>query len=166
MRQNNIEKILEIFYEYPDKEFTVRELSKLTGIPRATAHRILFNLKKDELINEDNKANTNLFFKIKKTNYFIEKIIKSELIDELVEKLNPSCIILFGSIRKGDSVRESDVDIFIETTVKKHIELNKFEKKINHPIQLLIDSDINNLSKEMLNNIINGIKIFGSFRIK
>ena len=50
-------------------------------------------------------------FKIKKINYFIERIVASGLIDFLVENLNPSCVILFGSIRKGESVRESDIDL-------------------------------------------------------
>ena len=52
-------------------------------------------------------------------NYFMEEIVKSGLVDYLIENLNPSCIILFGSIRKGDSVGESDIDIFVESFVKK-----------------------------------------------
>lgn len=157
---------MEIFYEYPNREFTIREISKLTNIPRATTHKTLLDLKKNRLITDNNKAESSLLFKTKKINYFIQKIIESGLINELTEKLNPSCIVLFGSIRKGDSVMESDIDLFIETAVKKQINLNKFEKKLKHPIQLFVESDINNLSKEMLNNVINGIKIFGSFRIK
>ncbi len=159
-------KILEIFFEYPDRKFTVRELSKMTRIPRASVHNYLFQLKKQRLVTKDNQSATNLLFKAKKTHYFIEKIIESGLVDFLVKNLNPSCIILFGSIRKGDSVKESDIDIFVESPIKKELILKDFEKKLNHKIQLFVKSNIQVLNPNLFNNIINGIKLYGSFNIK
>jgi predicted nucleotidyltransferase len=73
---------------------------------------------------------------------------------------------LFGSLRKGDSVKDSDIDIFIESSVKKNIELKKFEKKLNHNIQLFIENKINDLPNHLFNNVVNGIKLYGSFKIK
>lgn len=166
MGQNNKEKILETFFEYPEKEFTVRELSKLTRIPRSTVHKLLIELKKNNLITKNNKAQDSLYFKAKKTNYFIEKIILSKLIEEIIDKLSPSCIILFGSIRKGESIKDSDIDLFIETSIKKEISLKKYEKILKHKIQIHIETDINNLQPNLFNNVVNGIKLFGSFKIK
>jgi len=111
-------------------------------------------------------AQTNPVFENKKINYFAEKILTSGLVDELVTKLSPSCIILFGSIRKGDSVKESDIDLFVESPVKKEVNLKKFERKLKHKIQLFIESDINNLQPNLFNNVVNGIKIYGSFKVK
>lgn len=165
MRQNQKEKILELFFEYPDKRFSIREIAKLTKIPRATVHKKILELKKQKVI-IDNQADDNLMFKTRKINYFVEKIAASGLIDEFVSKLNPSCIILFGSIRKGDSVKESDIDLFVESSVKKSIVLSKFEKKLKHKIQVFVESDINKLQPNLFNNVINGIKLFGSFKIK
>ncbi len=166
MGQNNKRKVLELFYEYPDKKFTVRKISIKTRIPRSTVHKILLQLKKEEMINKDNSAKNNLKFRIKKTNHFIEKIVDSGLIKEIITMLNPSCIILFGSIRKGDSMKESDIDLFIESSMKKQPNLRKFEKKLGHKIQVFIKADVNKLHANLFNNVINGIKIYGSFKIK
>ena len=166
MGQNKTNKILEIFYENPNKEFTIRDISKLTKIPRATVHKYLIKLKKQKLITKNNKPENNLLFKTKKINYFIEKIVNSGIIDEIVNKLNPSCIILFGSIRKGDSVKESDIDLFIEYTIEKNIPLKKYEKKLKHNIQLFKETNIKNLPRELFNNVVNGIKLVGYLKIK
>lgn len=166
MRQNNETKILELFYENPNRRFTLREISKITKIPRATVHRVVNSLKKQNLIEKGNKAHEDLLFKTKKINFFIEKIVSSGLVEEIVNKLNPSCIILFGSFRKGESIRESDIDLFVESQVKKEINLASFEKKFGHKIQMFIEPDINKIQKNLLNNILNGIKLYGSFSIK
>lgn len=166
MGQKRENQILELFYESPNQRFTIREISKITKIPRATAHRIIESLKEQELINKENLANENLLFKTKKINFFIERIVSSGLIEELINKLNPSCIILFGSIRKGESIKESDIDLFIESQIKREANLSKFEKELKHKIQLFVESDINKLQKNLFNNVINGIKIYGSLNLK
>ena len=166
MKLENKEKILEVFYENPAKSFTVREISKLTKVPRATVHKKLVDLKKRGLVDKENRAGDGLLFKTKKINFFIEKIIASGLIDEIVEKMNPSCIILFGSIRKGDSVKESDIDLFVESFVKEENDLSKYEKELGHEIQLHIRSDMHKLQENLFNNVVNGIKLYGSFKIK
>lgn len=171
MGQNNIqkitkkEKILELFYEFPNRKFTIREISNLTKIPRASAHKYFDELKKEKLIVKD-IASTSFLFKIKKINHFIEKIVLSGLIDDLINRLNPSCIIIFGSVRKGDSVKESDIDIFIESSIKKNIDLKKYEENLEHKIQLFIESNMNKLQPHLFNNVVNGIKLYGSFKIK
>ncbi|OIO43441.1 hypothetical protein COU56_00455 [Candidatus Pacearchaeota archaeon CG10_big_fil_rev_8_21_14_0_10_31_9] len=166
MRQDIKNKILEIFYEYPDKEFTIREVAKLTSVPRATVHKELVKLKKQKLITKDNLAETNLIFKTKKINYYTEEIVKCGLIDKIISELNPSCIILFGSIRKGDSVKDSDIDLFIESPLKKELNVREFERKLKHKIQIFVEHDISKLNEELFNNVVNGIKLFGSFKIK
>lgn len=166
MGQNKENQILELFYEKPNQRFTIREIAKITKIPRTTAHRNVESLKKQGLINKENSANENLLFKTKKINLFIEKIVSSGLAEELINKLNPSCIILFGSFRKGESIKESDIDLFVESQIKKEVNLSKFEKKLGHKIQLFVEPNINKIQKNLFNNIINGIKIYGSFNVK
>ena len=113
-----MDKILELFFEFPNQSFTIREIAKMTKMPKSTAHNYLAKLKSEGLVAKDNQASNTKFFKIKKINNFIEKIYASGLIEHLNKTFVPSCIILFGSFRKGDSVKESDIDIFIETTKK------------------------------------------------
>jgi len=163
---DKINKIMEVLYEKPEKRFTVREIAMESKVPRATVHVILSDLKKKGLIMDDNSVKDSFLFRIKKINYFIEKLAESGLLEEIVEKLNPGCIILFGSIRKGDSVKDSDIDLFVESFVKKKIKLDKFEKYMGHKIQLFVESNVNNLNKTLFNNVVNGIKLYGSFRVK
>jgi len=166
LKSEKLNAILELFYENPGKKFSVREIERLTKIPKASVHNYLIILKRQGMVTKDNKAESNLFFKTKKTNYFTEKIIKCGLVDELIKNLNPSCIILFGSIRKGDSEKGSDIDIFVESFVNKDIHLRKYERKLKHKIQFFIESDINKLNNNLFNNVINGIKIFGGLKLK
>lgn len=163
----NIEnKILSFFYEYPNDSFTIRKISKSIDIPKATVHKYIVKLKSEELILEDNSASNSFYFKTKKINYFIEKIVCSGIIDYLIKKYNPSCIILFGSIRKGESVKESDIDIFIESALSPKINLLKYEKYLDHKIDVFVQSDINKLPVHLFNNIVNGIGLYGNFKIK
>lgn len=162
----NEDRILALFYENPDKEFTVREISNLTSIPRATAHKYLNMLKKQNIITKNNKASNSLFFKTKKINYFIEKLVSVGLIEYLIKELNPSAIVLFGSIRKGDSVKESDIDIFVETSAMKEANLKGYEAKLGHKIQIHREPDINKLHTNLLNNVVNGIKLYGSIKLR
>ena len=167
MGQNskNMDKVLKEFYENPEKSFTIRELTSKTNIPKSSVHKYLVQLKKENLVTSENKASNSYLFKTKKTFYFIEKMINIGLIEQIIKDLNPSCIILFGSFRKGESEKDSDIDLFIES-IKKTIDLTKFEKKLNHRIQLFIEDDINNLPERLFNNVINGIKLKGYFKVK
>ena len=162
----NMDKILELFFEFPDQKFTIRSIAKTTGIPKSSVQNYLQKFKSAGLVADGNKASNTKFFKIKKINYFIEKLYASGLIGHLNEFFAPSCIILFGSFRKGDSVKDSDIDIFVETIKKIGANLSNFEKKLNHRIQLFKETDINKLPPKLLNNVINGIKLEGFFKIK
>ena len=161
-----MEKVLRVFYEFPEKSFTVREVSKLARVPRATLHKVLLRLKKRGLVDNDCRAERNLLFKVIKTNYFVEKIVESGLIDFLVEKLNPSVIILFGGVRKGESDKDSDIDIFVGGFVDKQLDLSKYEKKLGHKIELFVYEHIKKVNENLRTNILNGIKLHGYLDIK
>ena len=93
-------------------------------------------------------------------------MFNSGLIDYLEEKLAPSSIIVFGSARKGEYVKNSDIDLFVESTKRIDLNVSLFEKRLKHKIQLFIEQDINKLPDELFNNIINGIKLSGYVKIK
>ncbi|HDL02392.1 MAG TPA: hypothetical protein ENH20_00995 [Candidatus Pacearchaeota archaeon] len=172
MRQDNKMKVLEVFYEAPEKVFTVREVAKVSGVARATVHKILVELKRDGMISEDGRANLDSKFLIRKVHYFVEKIVNSGLVDFLVERFIPSSIVLFGSVAKGDSVKGSDVDIFVESQiddadgVAMGLNLRKFERKIGHKIELFVKSNIGDYHDNLFNNIVNGVKLYGSVKVK
>lgn len=165
MRQNE-ERVLKVYFENPEKRFSVRELSSLTNVPRATVHRELNLLREKGLVSEDNSAILNSIFRVKKSNYYEEKLFEYGVVDFLVKELNPSLVFLFGSFAKGESSKESDIDLFVESSIKKEVNLKKFERKLGHKIDLFVRKDIYDLQKHLLNNVVNGIKLYGSFKIK
>jgi len=103
------DRILEQIYENSIKRFTVRELSKRAGVPTSSVQRYLAILRKEKIIDNENKAIHSSYFRFKKSSYIVDKMYKSGLIDHLNLELNPSLIILFGSIRKGEYDSESEI---------------------------------------------------------
>lgn len=160
------DKILRFFYDFSEQAFTIRELAKRTGLPKSSVQRYVRELRRLGLLDENNRAVQSFLFKTKKMMYYVELLVTSGLIEHLIQKLNPSCIILFGSIRKGDSTGESDIDLFVETHLKKEVSLAHFEKKLGHPVQLHREQDIHTLPPQLFNNVVNGIKLYGSFKVK
>ncbi|MCK4588808.1 MAG: nucleotidyltransferase domain-containing protein [Nanoarchaeota archaeon] len=173
MLHTNKLKIMQLFFEQPSKYFQIREISRLTKLAVTSVKNYLDELKKEELIlrkkagvfpayiaNQENRM-----FKVYKQADMFLRIYSCGLVDFLEENLHPRSIILFGSVRKGEYTKESDIDIFVETK-EKSLNLSKYEKKIKHKINLYFKENINNLSKELFNNIINGIKLSGYIKIK
>ena len=167
-----IEKIQELFFENPSREFYLREINKLTNVPITTTKRILNNLKNKELITKIKtkpypkyRANTeNFYYKFYKKISIMEKVYRSGLIDYLIEERNPSIIILFGSCAKGEYDIKSDIDLFLGANEIK-LSLNEYEKKLKHKINITFEQNLGDLNTELKNNIINGEKLYGFIRI-
>lgn len=172
---NNEEKILEILFENSNKEFHIRKLARLTklnpntiiNITNKLLNKKLISKKKDEDTNRVLiKANLNNEFKLKKQFYNIKKIINSGLIEYLNNTLAFPSIFLFGSYAKSENHKNSDIDLFIICDKIIKIDLSYFEKKLNCEIQLFIHNKeefikMKKDNKELLNNVLNGIKLSG-----
>jgi len=166
LKSNKLDKVKELFYEHPLENFTIREIAEKTKIPKSTIKNYLDQLKSEKLVNKDNQSTYSNYFKIKKTHYYIEKMFEAGLIDYLVKELTPETIILFGSFRKGESVKESDLDLFVVSHSKKKLDLGGFERKLKHNIELHLKTSINKLHDNLFNNVVNGIKLSGSFKVR
>ena len=173
MLQLNKTKIMELFFEEPSRYFQIREVSRLTGIAPTSVRNYLESLRKEGLLR---KVKTNIYnsysanqeerrYRIYKQTYMLLKIQESGLITFLEEAFHPRCIVLFGSMRKGDHNKESDIDIFVESE-EKVVDLKKYERLLGHKIALFFESSLKKLSDELFNNIINGIKISGYIKLK
>ncbi len=133
--------ILKLLIENKNKEFTIRELSKLLKKDYKNTYDAIQKIKTS--INVDSKGNASyISFKPILTNniYQTEKIrtelIKSEitLIYEDIQNIqNPFCImVLFGSYAKNKQTKNSDVDICI--IHNNELEIKKIENKLAiHP---------------------------------
>jgi len=166
-------EILEIFLENPNKEFHIRGISKQFKIPKTTVSYHINKLLKKQLIKKQEKgvfpsfrANTeNPLYRFYKKQEALRKIIESSLIDYLEQECTPKTIMLFGSFAKAEYDKKSDIDIFVHAKETK-VNLEKFEKKLKHVINIIFEPEIKKLSPELLNNIVNGIKLSGFLKIK
>lgn len=174
-----IDDVLNLFMEEPQRQYNVREVARLTGLTPTTSSKYLRKLLKDGFLIKKKNRNMLLYsahtesqsFRDFKIYYNIKKIRYSGLIEFIEKELNyPEAIILFGSYAKGENAKNSDIDLFILSESKKVLDLTFFEKKLKAEIQTSIhsrhDTEIMKLkNKELLNNIINGIKLSGFFEV-
>ena len=93
------------------------------------------------------------------------------MVEFIENELNyPEAIVLFGSYAKGENKKGSDIDLFILSESKNKLDLNDFEKKLDTEIQVFLHNrkDFEQMkvdNKELLNNIINGIKLSGFLEV-
>jgi len=174
-----MDNILNFFIKEPEKQFHIRQISKLLDKSPTTISKYLKELKEKNILKSEKKLNHLLFkanvenkkFKQLKLNYNLNLLYNSGLIDYLVKELNyPEAIILFGSFAKAENISASDIDLLIISPSKKEIKLTNFEKRVGHKIQIFIHSkkDIEKnkeKNKELLNNWINGITLYGFWEV-
>lgn len=141
-------KVLKSFFENPYREMYLRELARELKLSPFTVKRYLDLLVRENLIQDEKRANLryfkanidNLFFKHLKIAFNIRLLLKSGLMEHLRENLvNISSIVLFGSMAQGKDDKKSDVDILI-IGKKKYLDLGNFEEKVNKKITLHIFS--------------------------
>ena len=165
---------LKLFFEYPTKEYNVREVARLVKISPPTSSKILTELTKRGLL----KMKKNRMMKLYKSNlesdmyrdakiyYNIRMIKESGLLNYLNSYYLKPTIILFGSASKGIDTETSDFDILV-VSEKNELppNLKQFEKKVKRKIQILTARKLKAIkNKHLLNNILNGIVIQGKIK--
>jgi predicted nucleotidyltransferase len=166
----NIINNLKPFFEDCYRTIHIRGYSKLMKISPPTASKFLSGYNKSGLLLNENDKNYILYYTNQNSRDFIDlsriywRNKLSELINYLDKSLLSPSIILFGSLTKAETKKNSDIDLCI-LAVKKDIKIEKFEKKLKRKIQLFFFESIEDIdNKELKNNIINGYLMKG--RIK
>ena len=165
-------RILQVFFDFPRRNFHMREISRRIKIAQPSVINHLKSLANQNLIIKEKigiyptfRANReDELFKIYKKLNLILRIKQSGLLDYVYDTCLPNSIILFGSASKGEDIEESDMDIFIESKEKK-LNLEKYEKALNRKISLFFEENFNRLSNELKNNILNGIMLKGYIKV-
>ena len=169
--------ILKPFFENPNDNFQIRELSRLLKINHTTIRQYLINLVKDGLIEVERgkpydyfKASTNKKFLNLKLFFNLEKLRKSGIIEQIEKDYDYPIIILFGSYANATDDSNSDIDLFILTEINKEINYSKFEKELNRKITPHFFSEkkfnlAKNKNPDLLNNILNGIVLSGKLGV-
>jgi len=177
--ETGFQKTAEVFYKFPDKEFSLSDLAKEAGVAKANIGQIIAELEQAGFLIIEKlskiwriKANQDSwYFKKSKIIYNMNFIYQSGLVEFLYNYYkHPKAIILFGSFRKGEDVSDSDIDIAIENdTFKKYgsaglRELIEFEKSIGRKIQIH-EFSRKVVDKDVFNNIANGIVLIGFLEV-
>lgn len=173
------QKVMEMLFLYPEKEFSLSDLAKEAGVAKANIGKILDMLLKTEFIEITKlkkvwriRAKQSWNFRKSKIVYNLNSIYQSNLIDFLNDHYNnPKSIVLFGSYRNGEDISTSDIDIAVELdNVKSHEikrlrQLDDLEKHINRKIQIHLFNR-RNIDVNVFNNIANGFVIYGFLEVK
>lgn len=178
--ETSMQRVIELFFKYPDKEFSLSDVAKEARVKKSNLNKILNELHKNNLINIVKlkniwriKANGDEWNFIKyKIVYNLNFIYTSGLIDYLTEYFNnPKSIILFGSFAKGEDNTDSDIDIAIYAEKIKEYKtvnidkLKNYEKEVNRKIQIHL-FNYNVVDINIFNNIANGIVLSGNLEVK
>jgi predicted nucleotidyltransferase len=166
--KNNTNKILKIFLNDPLEEFGLRELSRLTNISPSSVKTHLQTLQNENLIKQTTRKNSPLYIANRDTAIFkttqklqtIYDLEKSGTLDHIEEKLSPKAIVLYGSHNKGDAIKNSDIDLLLIGQEQK-INLTKQETKLNKPIHIIFEKNLDKIQPELKSNIINGTVLRG-----
>ncbi len=167
---NTEEKILELLFKYPTTGFTLREISRRIKISTPMISRIIKVLEKKEIVKVKREKNVfkvygnteNEKFRELKRIYNLFSLI--ELKYFLIREFNPSLICVYGSYAFGEDIENSDIDIFVETEKSHYPDLSKFERKLSRKIHLMVGS-FSSLPKELKENILTGVVLYGCVRL-
>ena len=172
LNKYNRYKLLRLFLDSPTESFRLREIARLTKISPPSVINYLKEFEKDGLIRRQIKREIPFYNSIRdNSNFILYKKISilfelndSGLIDYLWDKLSPEAIILYGSFSRGESIENSDVDLFI-LGKNKNIDLINFEKKLNKRLHILFKESTKEIPNELKNNILNGIILKGYIKV-
>lgn len=173
-------KIMHWFFDYPEKEMSLSDLSSVTGVPKARASKIVSSLVKQGFLmreilgkiwriscNQNHAYNTSI-----KVPSHLSYIYHSGILQEVARRFpGARAIILFGSYRKGDDMDTSDIDIAVEVlgnvplTIEPLMKLPRIGYRKNVQVNIHVFSrkriDIN-----LFTNIANGIILYGLLEVK
>lgn len=164
-----MEAIENQFFLNPMTRYGVRELARITKLDTKTVMKYLRELVQKKIVAKIKEKGKYPYYEANRLSYryrhekseiIVEKILASGLIEFLESELSPKAMVLFGSVQKGTYHKDSDIDIFVQAEYKQ-LNLQKFNKKIGHKVQLLFEKDLQKLSKGLLENIYNGQVLTG-----
>ncbi|MBS3056945.1 MAG: nucleotidyltransferase domain-containing protein [Candidatus Aenigmarchaeota archaeon] len=172
LTKDNTYKVAKLFFDFPEREFHIRELARLTKLSAPAIIKLTKKLEKTGIITIENgklskciKASRSHVFLAKKQLYNIDALFSSGLVDFLQDIYEePEAIILFGSYSRGEDISKSDVDIAVITKKRMNLNFDKFEKFLNRKINVM-ELQIKECEKELLNNLLNGIVLYGYFKV-
>ncbi len=166
-------EILELFFNYPTKQWHFKEVREKVPIADNKISKWLKILKKELFINKitpkgkmpyyiSNYESPN--FQNKKRLFALKKLYDSGFLNHLSSLKNAKTVIIFGSMARWDWHNQSDIDLFILGDAKE-LEQGKYERGLKREIQLFTckdESELKKFNKDLIKSIIQGDIIKGN----
>ncbi|MBC8501303.1 MAG: nucleotidyltransferase domain-containing protein [DPANN group archaeon] len=162
LRKRNDFEIIELLRKEPSH---IRQIGEDLGLIPSTVMRIMKQLEEENIVDFKQQGKNKTYF-LKETpeakiylfiteHYKLLKIIQQpklrRIIKELQNKTKGELIALFGSQAKGTTTKNSDIDIYLETTDKKLREKTRLiSEKLSVKIGELDKENL--LTKEIIKN--------------
>lgn len=165
-------RVLKVFFgdPLPKGGFYLREIGRLAKLAPKSVGIYLDELAKEGLVvKEPHRAHNypvyyanrdNESFRLYKKLDLLASLHETGIVDILYDRFSPECIVLFGSGSRGEDLKESDIDLFIEAKEQK-TDLSRFEKKLGRKINLFFNANFQESSPELKNSIVNGVVLKG-----
>ncbi len=172
------DKIHAWFFSFPEEEFSLNELAEALEIAKTSAHLVISQLVIDRFLIVSKlgklwriKANKeHQWFTTRKIPFNLRIVYESGII-AWVEREIPSAraIILFGSYRKGDDIKTSDLDIAVEISDEKELDIWKVVmERLGYRENIKVNIHLFSRKKIDINlfaNIANGIVLKGFLEV-
>ncbi|HOW37059.1 MAG TPA: nucleotidyltransferase domain-containing protein [Candidatus Pacearchaeota archaeon] len=160
------ETIKRFFFVNPNSKLRVREIEKKLKLSLPSVIRYCKELQKEEILTTIKTGNvvfytadkTNSNFILQKKFYNLNSMYESGLIEFLKKELSNPPVLVFGSYSRGEDIETSDIDLYIETSSNKIIDLHDFEKELKRNIQVFKHKSVREIKNvNLANNILNGV---------
>ena len=167
------DKIIELFFEEPTRQWHFEEMLKEAKITRSKADSWLKKLIREKMIKRIKEKNKMPYYvsnyespeyKNKKRIFALNRLYESGLLNHLYSLKKAKTVMLFGSFSRSDWYKNSDVDIFIYGD-EEGLKIMNYELKLHRNIQLFIcknNDELAKLGKGLIKNIIKGDIIKGN----
>lgn len=166
---------LEPFIEDCYREISVREYSRISKISPPSSSKVLKSFEKEGLLKKREDKGYLLFRSNRESEILKDlsraywRIKLKNLIEHLDLEFNSPAIILFGSLSKLETKKDSDADIAIISEITNTgklnaLKLDKFEKELGRKISLVSFKKLIQAPKELMENVINGYILKGTLR--
>jgi predicted nucleotidyltransferase len=173
------QKVMQLFFSFPEKEFGLNEIVKKLKISKTTANKVITQLIKENFIKRKiigknwllSNNTEHDYNKTRKIIYNLELLYSLNILKKIENKFpGYKCIILFGSYRKGDDTEKSDMDIAVEISGEKNLEIEEFKilKQLGYRKDVQVNLHIfsrKKISPHLFSNIANGIILQGFLEV-
>lgn len=172
LTEDNSFRVLEIFFKSPERKTHIREIARLAKLSPPGVMKIIKKLESGGLVISEKEgfvkniraSKSDKFIQLKRF-YNLYSLYDCDLVQFLRKHYEePEAIILFGSYSRGEDISKSDIDIVVITSINLQLDLKKFEAILARKIDLR-EVKIKNAEKGFLNNLSNGIVLYGYLKV-